>query len=257
MTIPVKNEIITYTISKRISSSAGALPKAKERLTAKHRGNNATETEITRDQMITAAMNLIEERGYESLTARELGKYLGSSSCPIFTLFKDMDELKTEVKNRAVEIFNEYMAVAEEFYPAYKKRGMQWVKFASEQPRLFRLLFMQETSGQADFDAAQKIIPFGKQNDIDIIMRDYNASREQAERLFRQMWIYSYGLCSLVASKVCVFSEKEIARNLGEIFNGMIYVIKSDNPELTSIMPADADSDESDNLAANSPDLSK
>ena len=116
---------------------------------------------------------------------------------------------------------------------------------------------MQETSGQADFDAAQKIIPFGKQNDIDIIMRDYNASREQAERLFRQMWIYSYGLCSLVASKVCVFSEKEIARNLGEIFNGMIYVIKSDKPELTSIMPADADSDESDNLAANSPDLSK
>ena len=212
---------------------------------------------FTRDKMITAAMNLIEERGYESLTAIELGKYLGSSSCPIFTLFKDMDELKTEVKNRAVEIFNEYMAVAEEFYPAYKKRGMQWVKFASEQPRLFRLLFMQETSGQADFDAAQKIIPFGKQNDIDIIMRDYNASREQAERLFRQMWIYSYGLCSLVASKVCVFSEKEIARNLGEIFNGMIYVIKSDNPELTSIMPADADSDESDNLAANSPDLSK
>ena len=164
---------------------------------------------FTRDQMITAAMNLIEEKGYESLTARELGKYLGSSSCPIFTLFKDMDELKTEVKNRAVEIFNEYMAVAEEFYPAYKKRGMQWVKFAAEQPRLFRLLFMQETSGQADFDAAQKIIPFGKQNDIDIIMRDYNANREQAERLFRQMWIYSYGLCSLVASKVCVFSEKE------------------------------------------------
>ncbi len=28
---------------------------------------------FTRDQMITAAMNLIEERGYESLTARELG----------------------------------------------------------------------------------------------------------------------------------------------------------------------------------------
>lgn len=189
---------------------------------------------FTRDKMITAAMNLIEERGYESLTARELGKYLGSSSCPIFTLFKDMDELKTEVKNRAVEIFNEYMAVAEEFYPAYKKRGMQWVKFASEQPRLFRLLFMQETSGQADFDAAQKIIPFGKQNDIDIIMRDYNASREQAERLFRQMWIYSYGLCSLVASKVCVFSEKEIARNLGEIFNGMIYPI---TPNLLRLCP--------------------
>lgn len=212
---------------------------------------------FTREQMITAATELIEERGYKSLTARELGKYLGSSSCPIFTLFKDMDELKTEVKNRAVKVFNDYMAVAEEYFPAYKKRGMQWVKFATEQPSLFRLLFMQETASNADFDAAQRIIPFGKQNDIDIIMRDYNADREQAERLFRQMWTYTYGLCALVVTKVCTFTEEEIARNLGEIFTGMIYVIKSGNAADELIIPADATSDEGEALANRRPNLSE
>ena len=36
-----------------------------------------------------------------------------------FTLFKDMDEVKTEVKKRAVGVFRSYMAVAEDYTPAY------------------------------------------------------------------------------------------------------------------------------------------
>lgn len=110
---------------------------------------------FTKEQMIDAAIELICEKGADRLTARELGKQLGSSSCPIFTLFKDMDEVKTEVKKRAVGVFKSYMVVAEDYTPAYKKRGMQWVKFASENPRLFRLLFMQETDARS-FDDAQK-----------------------------------------------------------------------------------------------------
>ena len=206
---------------------------------------------FTRDKMITAAMNLIEEKGYESLTARELGKYLGSSSCPIFTLFKDMDELKAEVKQKSVEVFNEYMKVAENFTPAYKKRGMQWVKFATEQPRLFRLLFMQETDGNVDFDEAQKIIPFGKQNDIDIIVRDYGATEEQAERLFKQMWTFCYGLCVLAATKVCAFTEQEIIQSLGEMFRGMIYVIKSDAAIVAKVTPVSLDAPEAEKIKAN------
>ena len=76
---------------------------------------------FTKEQMIDAAIELICEKGADRLTARELGKQLGSSSCPIFTLFKDMDEVKTEVKKRAVGVFKSYMAVAENYTPAYKK----------------------------------------------------------------------------------------------------------------------------------------
>ena len=208
---------------------------------------------FTKEQMIDAAIDLICEQGEDRLTARELGKQLGSSSCPIFTLFKDMDEVKAEVKKRAVEVFDSYMAVAENYTPAYKKRGMQWVKFASENPRLFRLLFMQETDVKS-FDDAQNVIPFGKQNDIDIIMRDYNATKEQAEHLFKQMWTFTYGMCSLVATKVCTFTEEEITVALGEIFQGMIFVIKSgDKP--VGIVPAENSSKEAENIESHHPDL--
>lgn len=70
-------------------------------------------------------------------------------------------------------------------------------------------------------------IPFGSERDVRIIMDDYHTDSAQAEHLFYQMWIYTYGLCVLCATGVCAFSEDEIARQLSEIFSGMMLVIKS------------------------------
>lgn len=206
---------------------------------------------FTKEEIVRAALELVRERGADALTAREVGKQLGTSSSPIFTVFADMDELKAAVRAMAKARFDAYMAAAEEFFPAYKKRGMQWVKFAEEEPRLFQLLFMQNGEAGMDFDRAVAGTLFGKEDDIRIIMRDYHASREQAEHLFRQMWTYTYGLCALCAAGVCTFSEAEIATRLGEIFRGMIYVLTEGAPDVQPTV----DFAESARLREISPDL--
>ena len=190
----------------------------------------------TRDEIIAIAYELVREQGVEALTAREVAKRLGTSPSPIFALFRDMEELKAAVKERA-EVFGSYMADAERYHPAYKRRGMQWVKFAQEEPLLFRMLFMQDMHG-VDLDTALRKIPFDADTDIAIIMQDYRATRQQAAHLFRQMWIYTYGMCTLCAAKVCAFTEQEIAQQLGEIFQGMIFVLRSDKAQEAAIRPA-------------------
>lgn len=191
----------------------------------------------TRDEIIAIAYELVREQGVEALTAREVAKRLGTSPSPIFALFRDIEELKAAVKERAEACFGSYMADAERYHPAYKRRGMQWVKFAQEEPLLFRMLFMQNMHG-VDLDTALRKIPFDADTDIAIIMQDYRATRQQAEHLFRQMWIYTYGMCTLCAAKVCAFTEREIAQRLGEIFQGMIFVLRSDKAQEASIRPA-------------------
>lgn len=131
---------------------------------------------------------------------------------------------------------------------------MQWVKFAAEEPRLFQLLFMQHGDG-ADFDRAMREIPFSRESDIAIIMRDYHASREAAEHLFRQMWTYTYGLCALSAAGVCTFTEDEIAVRLGEIFRGMVYVLQNEDRTLTGVRPTARGSAESEKIAKGHPNL--
>lgn len=190
----------------------------------------------TRDEIIAIAYELVREQGVEALTAREVAKRLGTSPSPIFALFRDMEELKAAVKERAEACFGSYMADAERYHPAYKRRGMQWVKFAQEEPLLFRMLFMQNMHG-VDLDTALRKIPFDADTDI-AIMQDYRATRQQAEHLFRQMWIYTYGMCTLCAAKVCAFTEREITQRLGEIFQGMIFVLRSDKAQEASIRPA-------------------
>ncbi len=211
---------------------------------------------FTREEVTAAAFELVREQGVSALTARELGARLGSSARPIFTAFTDMAELKESVRMKAKESFAAYMAVAEDFDPAYKMRGMQWVKFAQEQPRLFQLLFMQGEGGAPDFDRAVRESAFDSEKDLAIIMRDYHAGAEQAEHLFRQMWIYTYGLCVLCATGICSFTEQELAVRLGEIFRGMIYVLTSDSVPFTAVQPARHGTEASAFVRKNNPDLS-
>ena len=63
---------------------------------------------FTREEIIEAALQLVSERGMAALTARDLGERLGSSARPIFTLFKNMEEVQQEVRKAAINRFNDF-----------------------------------------------------------------------------------------------------------------------------------------------------
>ena len=119
---------------------------------------------------------------------------------------------------------------------------------------LFRLLFEQHGRDGVGLDCALGELPFGKENDLAIITRDYHASAEQAAHLFRQMWIYTYGLCVMSAAGLCAFSDGEIASLLGEMFAGMIHVIRSGG-ETVKLQPVPEQSAAGRKLRSQSPDL--
>lgn len=216
-------------------------------------------TKFTKDEIMNVAYEILRTDGEEALTAREVGKRLGMSSSPIFTFFSNMGELKDAVLKKAGEKFAEYMAVADEYYPAYKKRGMQWIKFAKDEPVLFNILFMKRNigDGESAFFSALENTPFDEEKDIEYIINDYHATRSQAEHLFRQMWIFSYGMCVLVATGVCDFSESEIVKSLGEMFKGTVYVIKTEDDRTVEVNPVGANGAESTEMKKHSPDFQK
>ena len=62
-------------------------------------------------------------------------------------------------------------------------------------------------------------------------------------------------MCSLAATKVCSFTEEETTVALGEIFRGMIFVIKSGNNP-ARLVPAENSSKEAENIESHHPNLS-
>ena len=135
---------------------------------------------FTRDEMVQAALELVARRGTEALTARELGAALGSSARPIFTVFRSMDELQQAVREAAMRRFEQFVRQPVPDMPVFKQVGMQMVRFAMEEPKLYQLLFMQENAGAAGFSGMVRILGSTADTCMKAIRQDYGLEPDEA-----------------------------------------------------------------------------
>ncbi len=192
---------------------------------------------FTREEIIETALELAADKGIRALTARELGAALGCSTRPIFTAFENMEEVLCEVRKAAVARFSEYAKKAEQFTPVFKQVGLQMIMFASEHPKLYRLIFMSEKPESQTFDDVfdnlGEIAPLC----VEVIRRDYELSYDLAMMLFKQTWIYTYGVGALIATGMCRFSVEEIQDMLSREFVAMLMLVKSGRAENCTTIP--------------------
>lgn len=181
----------------------------------------------TREEIIETAFQMTRENGIESVVARELGKRLGTSSSPIFTAFKNMEELQTEVSRMAMREFESYVSDALNYTPAFKFVGMKMIEFAKKEPNLFKLVYMMEHEEERSY--SQVIAELGNTVEvcIEVIKRDYDLSKEEAEIVFRQVWLHTFGICVLVAGRICRLTDEEISEMLSLEFGGILMQVKS------------------------------
>lgn len=183
---------------------------------------------FTREEVIEAALMLVSQKGIEGLSARELGEVLGSSARPIFTLFKNMEELQEEVRRAAMQRFEKY---AEELFseemPVFKQIGIKMVLFGAKEPKLYRLLFMQELQEESSFEDVYGTLGSVADACIEAIERDYQLSEEEAKFLFKNVWIYTFGVGAMCATRVCHFSMEQIGTMLSTAFQSVMLLIKS------------------------------
>lgn len=191
----------------------------------------------SREEIIDKAFEMAKERGIEAVVARELGKALGTSSSPIFTAFKNMEELQSEVRNKALREFEAYVSDAMNYKPAFKYVGMKMIEFAMREPKLFQLVYMREHDNTQSFSMLVEELGDTVRVCLDIMQEDYDLTREEAKLLFEQSWLQTFGLCVLIAGKVCVLSMEEISRMLSVNFQGTLMLIKSGTFDVVPVNP--------------------
>ena len=122
----------------------------------------------------------------------------------------------------AKRLYNEYVRQGLEQKPAFKHVGMQYIHFAVNEPKLFQLLFMSEQKEIPNLSEVLSLIDQNYQNIYLSIMEEYGVDERTAERLYRHLWIYTHGIASLCATKVCAFDESEMNDMLTEVFVGLL-----------------------------------
>ncbi len=183
---------------------------------------------FSREEIIDAAFEIVRRDGFDALTARSLGAKLGSSPRPIFTVFDSMEEVQDKVKTAARDLYEKYEDEGMSGAQAFKGSGTGYIRFAAEQPKLFQLLFMKEMENVPDSDKVLSIIDRYYEKIVASVQSEYGFSRETAKDIYLHMWIYSHGIASLLATKVCNFSAEEISDMLTAVCAGIIRKYKAE-----------------------------
>lgn len=186
---------------------------------------------FTKEQIIEKAIELVRKSGIEALTARELAFALGTSVKPIFTAFENMEQVKKKVKDRALEIYYEHLSDYIDYTPAFKRHGMQFIKFAKIEPELFKLIFMQKSSPDFSFSNSTDELIDGSLGVLKILMEKNGLNENDARKLFQIMWLEGYGIAAQIAMGICSFDEEQISEMLSITFLGTLNIIKSGETE--------------------------
>ena len=80
---------------------------------------------FTKEEITNAALTVAREKGIAAVSAREVALVLGTSTRPIFTYFRTMDELKKEVRQFAENIFQNYVEKGLAMDPPFLGVGVQ------------------------------------------------------------------------------------------------------------------------------------
>ena len=182
---------------------------------------------FTKEEIVQTALDVVSRKGVEALTAKELGSALGSSARPIFTVFSSMKEVQDAVRDAAMHRFESFAEQRLPDMPLFKQVGMQMVLFGAKEPKLYQLLFMQENRSAVSFDDVFGELGPTAETCIRLIQEEYAMSEADARLLFEHVWIYTFGVGALCATRMCRFSEKQLGQMLSTEFQAMMLLVRS------------------------------
>lgn len=173
---------------------------------------------VTKEQIVNSALDLVRTSGQEALNARTLAKLLNCSTQPIFSNFASMDLLQTDVIKGAYVIYQGYIQREMERtdIPPYKASGFGYIRFAQEEKQLFRLLFMRDRREECiskDDPVINSVLP--------IIMKMTGLNRDEAYLFHLEMWIYTHGIATMLATEYLEWDWELISRMMTDAFEGL------------------------------------
>ena len=169
----------------------------------------------TREAILDGAFRLVREQGHEALTVRNLASFLGCSTQPIMYQFPDTDVLKDLTYRKADAFHSEYILAAGDLLEI----GLRYVRFAEEEPQLFRFLFQ---SGRFSGLSLEDLIRAPEAADVLAAVRtEEELTAEEAAAFFEPLVAVVHGYASLIANNGMTYDPDAIRSALLMIAEGI------------------------------------
>jgi len=168
---------------------------------------------ISRDQILTAAYEVVANDGFSKFTARNIANQMKCSTQPIYLEFANMDDLKQEVVKVIFKHLSEDIFTREVTTNRLIDFGLNYIDFATKEKKLYRALYLED-SGNGLMMQETSFRWFKK---IAIEHSDYaNLSDEQIQSIYIGFWIVATGMASLMSAGILEFVQEDVIKALEE-----------------------------------------
>jgi len=166
---------------------------------------------FTSEAIVEAGFALTREKGWGAVSARSIAKKLGSSTMPIYSTMKSMEEIERLVRARAESLLSDYQR------RPYTENLVQnlaigYVAFARDEKNLFHFLFVDRPVA-ADLEDGGE----GARDTLGARAADAAAGQLAGDTRFSlqdprvlKSWIFTHGMASLVGGGVLDLSDDKI-----------------------------------------------
>lgn len=182
---------------------------------------------VTKEDIINSALAITRKEGISNVNARRIAKELHCSIQPIYYYFSTMDNLRDQIVLEAKKVYNSFILESKNDpnNTPFKAVGIAYIKFASREPNLFKLLFMSHLNNK-----------FGINSNIDdnyeYILSTIDAPKEDAKRIYEALWITTHGIATMIVTGFMKLSPEEISNILTSVYRGLILLVQKEKEEV-------------------------
>lgn len=174
-------------------------------------------SEITKEMIIDAGIDIVRKQGRASLSARNLAKHLGCSTQPVYYYFKNIEMVDKEITKKAYEMMIKKYRYKNTEDDKFLRMGLGYIEFAQKESNLFEYLYFSRCSdgiADEDYSSMRNNIMQDKQTDT---ADDYTRART-----FEKLDLFIHGLAVTLMSKPDLYTAAEIRRLITDAASAIV-----------------------------------
>ena len=184
---------------------------------------------ITEDTIVNAAIEVTRQKGFENINARTVSEQLHCSTQPVMYHFSTIDHLKRAVYRQIDKLHSEYLMSTLPGQDPILRIGLNYIRFALEEPQLFRFLFQSgyaEENNLLEMVDSEELVPV-----LEAMQKGARLTSQETRNVFITVAMFVHGYASIIANNHLEFDETLIAEHLIRTWNGALLAAQEEKHE--------------------------
>lgn len=191
---------------------------------------------VTKERILSAALDLVRSGGPSALTARSLCTQLDCGANAIFSSFGSIQGVRDAVREEARKLYRKRVGDGFALNPPFKGFGVAFIWFAMDEPRLFSMIMESRTPPASYKEYIDSHIGF-KAESLSAIAGTFGLHGKDAETLYYQLILVALGLASTCTGGKSPLTIPQASEILGKNVRAFLMVIRAGNDEREGFVP--------------------